>query len=181
MGKRHWSLWFREQGKKIQSRWRLVQSAISCVSDRWKRIQLTVGIIWIPHRKSERSVLALNIGPFRWVKYSPIFESYLAPLNQQFSVHSPGTVLTVTLVHLLGSLTKALSGSIIFYQELLYGKIENGKPRLCMQWFLFALRAPQVTERLVLIIYPIPNAKQLKHFLMENFLSVKNWRIKLIT
>ena len=34
------------------------------------------------HSKSERSVLALNIGPFRWVKYSPIFESNLAPLNQ---------------------------------------------------------------------------------------------------
>ena len=32
--------------------------------------------------KSERSVLALKIGPFRWVKYSPIFESNLAPLNQ---------------------------------------------------------------------------------------------------
>ena len=34
------------------------------------------------HCKSERSVLALKIGPFRWVKYSPIFESNLAPLNQ---------------------------------------------------------------------------------------------------
>ena len=32
--------------------------------------------------KSERSVLALKIGPFRWVKYSPIFEYNLAPLNQ---------------------------------------------------------------------------------------------------
>ena len=32
------------------------------------------------HRKSERSVLALKIGPFRWVKYSPIFESNLVPL-----------------------------------------------------------------------------------------------------
>ena len=34
------------------------------------------------HSKSERSVLALNIGPFRWVKFSPILESNLAPLNQ---------------------------------------------------------------------------------------------------
>ena len=34
------------------------------------------------HCKSERSVLALKIGPFQWVKYSPIFESNLAPLNQ---------------------------------------------------------------------------------------------------
>ena len=33
--------------------------------------------------KSERSVLAQKIGPFRWVKYSPIFESNLAPLNQR--------------------------------------------------------------------------------------------------
>ena len=34
------------------------------------------------HSKSERSVLALKTGPFRWVKYSPIFGSNLAPLNQ---------------------------------------------------------------------------------------------------
>ena len=34
------------------------------------------------HCKSERSVFALKTGPFRWVKYSPIFESNLAPLNQ---------------------------------------------------------------------------------------------------
>ena len=34
------------------------------------------------HSKSERSVLAQKIEPFRWVKYSPIFESNLAPLNQ---------------------------------------------------------------------------------------------------
>ena len=34
------------------------------------------------HRKSERSVLALKIGPFRWVKYSPIFESNLVPLTR---------------------------------------------------------------------------------------------------
>ena len=32
--------------------------------------------------KSERFVLALKMGPFRWVKYSPIFESNLPPLNQ---------------------------------------------------------------------------------------------------
>ena len=31
------------------------------------------------HHKSERSVLALKIGPFRWVKCSPIFESNLLP------------------------------------------------------------------------------------------------------
>ena len=37
---------------------------------------------WWLHSKSERSVLALKIGPFRWVKYSPFFESNLAPLNQ---------------------------------------------------------------------------------------------------
>ena len=34
------------------------------------------------HSKSERSVLAIKMGPFWWVKYSPIFESNLAPLNQ---------------------------------------------------------------------------------------------------
>ena len=34
------------------------------------------------HSKSERSVLALKTGPFRWVKYSPIFGSNLASLNQ---------------------------------------------------------------------------------------------------
>ena len=34
------------------------------------------------HCKSERSVLTLKIGPIRWVKYSPIFGSNLAPLNQ---------------------------------------------------------------------------------------------------
>ena len=34
------------------------------------------------HRKSERSVLALKIGPFRWVKYSSIFESNLVPLTR---------------------------------------------------------------------------------------------------
>ena len=34
------------------------------------------------HSKSERSVLGLKIGPFRWVKFSPILESNLAPLNQ---------------------------------------------------------------------------------------------------
>ena len=33
------------------------------------------------HSKSERSVLALKTGLFRWVKYSPIFGSNLAPLN----------------------------------------------------------------------------------------------------
>ena len=43
------------------------------------------------HSKSERSVLALKIGPFRWVKYSPIFGSNLAPLNQgQYSPISWG-------------------------------------------------------------------------------------------
>ena len=31
---------------------------------------------------SERPVLALKMGPFRWVKYSPISESNLGPLNQ---------------------------------------------------------------------------------------------------
>ena len=31
--------------------------------------------------RSERSVLALKTGPFRLVKYSPIFGSNLAPLN----------------------------------------------------------------------------------------------------
>ena len=36
----------------------------------------------ILHSKSERSVLALKTGPFRWVKYSPIFGSNLATLNQ---------------------------------------------------------------------------------------------------
>ena len=41
--------------------------------------------------KSGRSVLALKIGPVRWVKYSPIFESNLAPLNQgQYSPISYG-------------------------------------------------------------------------------------------
>ena len=34
------------------------------------------------HRKSERSVLALKMGPFRGVKYDPIFESNLAPLKE---------------------------------------------------------------------------------------------------
>ena len=34
------------------------------------------------HCKSERSLFALKIGPFRWLKYSPIFESNLTPLNQ---------------------------------------------------------------------------------------------------
>ena len=33
------------------------------------------------HPKSERSVLALEIEPFRWVTYSLIFESNLAPLR----------------------------------------------------------------------------------------------------
>ena len=33
------------------------------------------------HCKSERSVLALKIGPFRWVKYSPIFESKSGPIQ----------------------------------------------------------------------------------------------------
>ena len=33
------------------------------------------------HCKSEKSV-TLKVGPFRWVKFSPIFESNLAPLNQ---------------------------------------------------------------------------------------------------
>ena len=43
------------------------------------------------HSKSERSVLALKTGPFRWVKYSPIFGSNLAPLNQgQYSPISQG-------------------------------------------------------------------------------------------
>ena len=37
----------------------------------------------VKHCKSESSVLALNLGPFRWVKYSPIFESNLAPVNQR--------------------------------------------------------------------------------------------------
>ena len=32
--------------------------------------------------ESERSVLAPKMGPFRRVKYSPIIESNLAPLNQ---------------------------------------------------------------------------------------------------
>ena len=36
----------------------------------------------IVHSKSERSVLALKTGPFRWVKYGPIFGSNLATLNQ---------------------------------------------------------------------------------------------------
>ena len=31
---------------------------------------------------NQKDVLALKIGPFRWVKYSPIFGSNLAPLNQ---------------------------------------------------------------------------------------------------
>ena len=43
------------------------------------RIRVRLGL----HCKSERSVLAQKIGPFRWVKYSPIFESNLAPLNQR--------------------------------------------------------------------------------------------------
>ena len=34
------------------------------------------------HSKSERSVLALKTGPFRGVKYSPIFGSNVAHLNQ---------------------------------------------------------------------------------------------------
>ena len=34
------------------------------------------------HSESERSVSALKTGPSRWVKYSPIFGSNLAPLNQ---------------------------------------------------------------------------------------------------
>ena len=43
------------------------------------------------HSTSERSVLALEIVPFRWVKYSPIYESNLAPLNQgQYSPISKG-------------------------------------------------------------------------------------------
>ena len=42
------------------------------------RIKIMLGL----HCKSERSVLAQKIGLFRWVKYSPIFESNLAPLNQ---------------------------------------------------------------------------------------------------
>ena len=42
------------------------------------RIRVMLGL----HCKSERSVLAQKIAPFRWVKYSPIFESNLAPLNQ---------------------------------------------------------------------------------------------------
>ena len=46
-------------------------------SDGWKSFNLCV-----KHCKSESSVLALNLGPFRWVKHSPIFESNLAPLNQ---------------------------------------------------------------------------------------------------
>ena len=41
------------------------------------------------HRKSERSVLALKMEPFRCVEYRPIFESNLAPLKQgQYSPKS---------------------------------------------------------------------------------------------
>ena len=47
-------------------------------------------ILIILHSKSE-TVLALKIGPFRWLKYSPIFESNLAPSNQgQYSPISHG-------------------------------------------------------------------------------------------
>ena len=42
------------------------------------RIKIMLGL----HCKSERSVLAQKIGLFRWVKYSPIFESNLAPWKQ---------------------------------------------------------------------------------------------------
>ena len=86
------------------------------------------------------------------------------------------TVLTVAMIHLPGSLAQAFSSSVILFSN------PDHMERLFLYAVIFflALRAPQVTECLVSIIYPIPNAKQLKHFLIENFLSVKNWRIKLI-
>ena len=41
----------------------------------------------IYHCKSERSVLAVQIGPFRRVKFSPIFGgSYVAPLIRAYTV-----------------------------------------------------------------------------------------------
>ena len=45
------------------------------------------------HCKSERSVLAVKMWPFRWVKYSPIFESNLAPLIRANTVQLPKTDL----------------------------------------------------------------------------------------
>lgn len=89
-------------------------------------------------------------------------------------------LFTVAMIHLPGSFTQAFTSSIIFSSNRDHmARLRTGS-LVFMCSDIFVLRVLQVTERLVLIIYPIPNAKQLKHFLIKNFLSVKNWRIKLI-
>ena len=48
---------------------------------------LVSSFVVIYHCNSERSVLAVQIGPFRWVKFSPIFGgSCVAPLIRAFTV-----------------------------------------------------------------------------------------------
>ena len=51
---------------------------------------LVSSYVVIYHCKSERSVLAVQIGPFRWVKFSPILgDSYVAPLIRAYRVQLP--------------------------------------------------------------------------------------------
>ena len=77
------SLWYNQQNIWSKSKWKdrtlrmarvrnLQSGLICCVVD--KRVSIRC--------KAERSGLALKMGPFRWVKYSPILKSNLAALNQ---------------------------------------------------------------------------------------------------
>ena len=51
---------------------------------------LVSSYVVIYHCKSERSVLAVQIGPFRWVRFSPILGgSYVAPLIRAHTVQLP--------------------------------------------------------------------------------------------
>ena len=74
---------YRDGYKKMQKKRK--KKRLLCLPIRW--IESTCGPYKplessLIHRKSERSVLALKIEPFRWVKYSPIFESNLVPLTR---------------------------------------------------------------------------------------------------
>ena len=74
---------YRDGYKKMQKKRK--KKRLLCLPIRW--MESTCGPYKplessLIHRKSERSVLALKIEPFRWVKYSPIFESNLVPLTR---------------------------------------------------------------------------------------------------
>ena len=76
------------------------------------------------HSKTERSVLALKIGPLRWVNYSPIFESNLAPLNQ--GQYSP----IIARADLVRGLKWALPwAGITSWFELFWPKLCSNGPR----------------------------------------------------